>query len=475
MSGASVFVFLLPVLMGILLAHLMWPTRRAEALLLKVFLGIGLGLGVSSLLYFLYLLGFAARRGFVFVQLVVCLALLGGVLLRERKQGGFSWPRWKVTRLQGLLLGAAGLVFVISLLSTASYLLRRKQGDWDAWMMYNRAARFIYRDQAHWLESFSPRMDPIFHPDYPLLLALNTASGWDLLGEETPHVSMIQSALFAVACAGLLFAALLVVRSPGQAALGLVVLWGTPMLVNEGARQMADLPLAFFILAAVVLVYLSANEVGFSLLPLAGLTAGLAAWTKNEGSVFVLAAGLSLWMAFLRRRPAHILLGYMLGLALPIAVVLAFKLFIAPASDVLSAGPTRALQQVLDVSRHEQILRSLGRTLFRFGGWQIGSLTIGIIPTLCAYFLLSRQGQRAALPPPQRSAYAAGVVMVLLQLLGDYGAYLISPYDLSWHLGYSVARLVLQVFPALVFLLLAASRSPEALFGEEAAMPRPDS
>ena len=47
-------------------------------------------------------------------------------------------------------------------------------------------------------------MDPIFHADYPLLLAMNTASGWDTLGNETPHVPMTQSALFAIACAGLL-------------------------------------------------------------------------------------------------------------------------------------------------------------------------------------------------------------------------------------------------------------------------------
>ncbi len=465
MSGLSVTVFLLPLWMGMSLAHLLWPERRPAALLFKAFLGIGLGLGLSSLLYFLYLLAFAERRGFVFVQLAVCLVLLGSLLAQERRRGGFSWPRGRISRLQGFLLGAAGLVFVISLLSTASYLLRRKQGDWDAWMMYNRAARFIYRDRAHWLESFSPRLDPIFHPDYPLLLALNTASGWDLLGQETPRVPMLQSALFAVACVGILFAALILARSPGQAGLGVVILWGAPILVNEGARQMADLPLAFFILATVVLVYLYVVEARPGLLLLAGLSAGLAAWTKNEGSVFVLASGLSLLLAFFRHQPWRVLLRYLLGLAFPIAIVLSFKLFLAPAGDVLSNVPGRALQQLLDPSRHAQILRAFGHTLLRFGDWRTGAWPLGLIPTLGVYFLLFRAPQ----PRSQRRAYTAGGAMLLFQWLGDYGAYLVSPYDLSWHLGYSIGRLILQVFPALLFLLLSATRSPESVFGQEAA------
>jgi hypothetical protein len=93
----------------------------------------------------------------------------------------------------------SGIVFVVSLLSTASYLLRRRQGDWDAWMMYNRAARFIHFDQANWRESFSGQMHPIFHADYPLLLAGSIAAGWEWVGGDSSAVPMIQSALFAVA------------------------------------------------------------------------------------------------------------------------------------------------------------------------------------------------------------------------------------------------------------------------------------
>src|SRR5512140_2650531 len=211
-----VLVFLIPALSGVLLAHLLWPDRGAASLLLKLFLGIGVGLGLNSLTYFVYLLLFAGQHWFFGVQIATLLLLALLAAWREMRSGAV-WPRpqlaWRATRLQTALLAAAAAVFLISLLSTASYILRRRQGDWDAWMMFNRAARFIYRDQAHWLASFSPQMDPIFHADYPLFLAMNIASSWDTLGSETPHVPMAQSALFAVACAGLFVAALAQTKS----------------------------------------------------------------------------------------------------------------------------------------------------------------------------------------------------------------------------------------------------------------------
>ena len=219
-------IFLLPILTGGLVIHLIWPERAARILVFKAFLGIGIGLGIWSLLYFLYLLWFADRHWFIVIQLIIFILLLAITIWKERKGGWNFLPHLNLkslTRSQGILAAFSCVVLLVSLSSTVSYLLRRKQGDWDAWMMFIRAARFVYRDQANWLESFSPRMDPIFHADYPLLLAMNIASGWDTLGYETPHVPMVESALFAMACAGLMVSALSSIKSVGQATLGLII------------------------------------------------------------------------------------------------------------------------------------------------------------------------------------------------------------------------------------------------------------
>jgi hypothetical protein len=458
-----ILIFLLPILSGCLLVHLLWSERDIKDLAVQAFLGIGVGLGLNSLSYFAYMLLFAGQHWFFGVQLATFL-LMVALSIRQERRWADAWELgWKPIQLrpaQTAMLALSGLVFLVSLSSTASYILRRRQGDWDAWMMFNRAARFVYRDQSNWLQSFSRQMDPIFHADYPLFLAMNIASGWDTLGSETPHVPMIQSALFAVACAGLFVSALASTKSVGQAALGLIVLWGTPAVVNEGARELADLPLAYFFLAIAILIYLYSLHRKPGLLVLAGITAGLGAWTKNEGSVFVIAAGLAIAIAFLRERPWRPLLHYTAGLVLPLALTLYFKLFLAPPSDVLSNGRAQSIAQALDIPRHLEILRYFAGQLLTFGGWSLLGLPIGMFALLLVYWLLVHT-PRSSLNRPMVMATAT---MLAIQMLGYYAVYVITPYDLTWHLTTSVERVFLQIFPLAAFFILLACRTPEDIF-----------
>ena len=463
----TILLFLLPVVCGGLLAHVLWPDPRQVNLMFKAFLGIGIGLGAWSLSFFVYLLAFAGENWFIILEgaalvVLVVIALIQNKRLDPRPPS--SRTALHLTPPQILLAAVGGLVLVISLLSTANYLLRRRQGDWDAWMMYNRAARFVYLDQAHWRESFSPAMDPLFHADYPLLLAMNITSAWDSLGVDTPRVPMLQSALFAVGCLGLIASASASVRTTGQAALGIVLLWGVPVFVNEGAREMADVPLAFFVAATGILLYMFVREQKPGLAALSGITAGLAAWTKNEGGVVVLGASVVLLMVCIPRRRWQPLLWYGAGLIVPLAIVLYFKLFMAPPGDILSRGLGDSLQQALTPSRHMLILQYFWQEIVGFGNWGIAPLSIGILPLLLIYYLVFR----ARIAADQRPALLAACTIVVVQTLGYYVAYLITPYDLAWHLSFSTTRIVVQIFPLAVFLILAATRSVESVLGPNA-------
>jgi hypothetical protein len=218
--------------------------------------------------------------------------------------------------------------------------------------------------------------------------------------------------------------------------------------------------LAFFILATGILIYLYVLHKKSGLLVLAGLTAGLAAWTKNEGSVIVIGTALALVIAFFRKKPLCILGWYALGLVLPLSIVLYFKLFLAPPSDVLSNGLSRSIAQILDASRHVDILSQYQGEFLGFGRWDIPGVSLGIIPILLIYFLLFNSGEIKKYP----AAYIAGITILIVQALGYYAIYLITPYDLAWHLFYSIERIALQIFPLMAFLALAASRSPESVF-----------
>jgi hypothetical protein len=472
----TIGIFLLPIFSGAMFVHLLWPERDGKILLFKFFLGSGLGLGIFSLLYFLYLFPFAGRHGFIFIELAVFLILLALTIWKEKSSIKFSLPKFNLTRAQIIFSAIAAIVFSISLLGTASYLLRHQQGDWDAWMMFNRAARFTFRDQTHWLESFSRQMDPIFHADYPLLLAMNISSGWDTLGAESARIPMVESALFAIVLMGILVSALASIKSIAQAALGLIIFWGTPVMVSEGSRELADVPLAFFMLATVLLIYFFVIYKKPQLLILAGLSAGLAAWTKNEGTLFVVGVLAALVIAFffdtniqsieeiknknfapLRLRVLNflpVLFQFILGLAFPLIIVAAFKIFLAPPSDVLR-GTETAAQKIMTLSRHLEILQHFRNMFLHFGGWMVG-----VLPVLVIYFLLFH----SPIDKTLRTAFIAGLAILAIQILGDYAVYLITPYDLAWHLNYSLQRIFAQVYPIIVFLILSSTQNPEEIF-----------
>ena len=47
-------------------------------------------------------------------------------------------------------------------------------------------------------------------------------------------------------------------------------------------------------------------------------------------------------------------------------------------------------------------------------------------------------------------------------MLGGYlFAYVITPYDLEWHIGSSIRRLFIQLWPAWVFIFFYCVRGPE--------------
>jgi len=443
MTLLSILVFLPPMLAGILIVHLLWPERGWKAGWVKVFLGIGLGLGQASLLDFVYMLLFSTENGFLFVQLALFAGLLIAVIIRKRKNLRLTLPRIQFSRLQIILLAGLLIVIILSTLSAVNVWAREPHGAWDAWMMYNRAARFIYRDQPGWLGSFSHQMDPIFHADYPLQLGMDIAWAWQAIGQETQRTPIVLSGLFMLACAGLLGASLNLTKSLGQASIALILLLGSSIIGNEGASQRADLPLAYFFLGTIVLIYLYATSKKPGLLMLAGFMTGLAAWTKNEGSLFVLVTLPALFIAFFRQHPWRVLGWYALGLAFPLIIVLYFKEFLAPPSDVLGNGVTRSIQQALDLSRHITILKSFGADLLSFGGWGIG-----ILPILLVYALIFKLAPSSELRP----AYLAIGLILILQTIGYYVIYLITPYDLQWHIDFSLGRLVFQLYVPFLFL-----------------------
>ena len=454
MSLTSVLVFAVPILIGSLAIHLVWPGRKLAALVLKLCLGAGAGLGLSSILHFIFLSIAPGRIEMLVLLIPLMLALLAPVILRERRAGPahLSFPR--LSLVQWGLIAVVLAVLAASALSFIRLTQSRPQGAFDAWSIWNRAARFIYRDPQNWQATLSPDLYWGMHADYPLLIPLNVAWGWETLDSETLRIPMVQAAVFTFGSFGLLFASVALMRSAGQAALASLLFMATSTYIATGAGLISDVPVAFYILAASTLIYIYYHLKNSALLGLAGFMAGLAGWSKNEGLLFVAGSCLALALAG-RREMVRTLAVYLAGLALPLAVIVYFKIALAPPGDLFTDTGAAMLEKVLDPSRYHLIWLALIAEVLKFPGWPFS-----ILLQLALYALILR--------PDLSSQPAQGLLalctIILFQILGYCAIYLLTPQDLGWHLGTSFQRLVLHIYPAALFLFFCVVSVPEKYF-----------
>jgi len=187
-------------------------------------------------------------------------------------------------------------------------------------------------------------------------------------------------------------------------------------------------------------------------LALAGLAAGFAAWTKNEGVLFLLAILLArMWLTSRQssplRRPISQIAPTLLAVAPIFTLIVVFKCAIAPPGDLFS-DPAIMLHKLSDPSRYWAVLKWYGRELIRFGEWWLIPLPIVM---LVLYFLLRRN-----IASEEKETVRASAVALILTLAGFFFIYLITPRDIYWHLRFSLNRLFLHLWPSAIFLFFVA-------------------
>ncbi|MFN7920159.1 MAG: hypothetical protein U0Q16_08685 [Bryobacteraceae bacterium] len=390
--------------------------------------GLPLGLGVTSFLYFV--LTWAGVRSALPQVALEAVAIAAGVYLwlrrgplaRERAPAGVGYV-WA-------LAIAAGIAWTLALAAVMTMSSALPHGDWDAWSIWNVRAKFLAGPGESWRHAVSPMFRS--HPDYPLLLSGAVARLWRFSGSMDASAPAALALAFGACVPAMLVSALAVVRSTSMG-------WVASLLLVSGAgwlveipSQYADVPLSAFILAAVAAALMDRYTV-------AGVLISCAAWTKNEGMVFALA--LVIACAALRRdRIREVLLGAAPGLI----VVALFKAMLAPASEYGAHAP--------ELGRIVTILGSLWTETLNFGtGFAhpviiAAALTVGLRFTMPAYLSVN---------------WMPAVAACVVQCIGYLAAYLTTPADVAWQLSTSLGRLMAQMWPVLVLLLVAAMRTLE--------------
>ncbi len=361
----------------------------------------------------------------------VVLALTGAAALaafRRRlpvpAQGREPAPRW-LCALFASACAVAAAAFV-------EHTVRFPDGGWDAWMIWNLRARFLAR-AADLHSAISPAMAFLAHQDYPWLLPGAVAQAFSTFGESRMVPAAIAALFGALAVA---VVTLGVARAHGArwGLLGGLAVVTLPCFATFASNQQADVPLAVYFAIAAALMTSARSRTE---LALAGFSAGLGMWTKNEGVLYAACLGIAwIW----RTRDLRGALAFAAG-ALPCAALLAwFKLGLAPPND-LAAFSTRAtiLENALDWRRWAELLVLTARRVVYFqdfGFWVLAGV-------LLLWFLRKRPFS------------VLGTALFLA--CAAYGPiYALQPHRLDWIFRTSADRILTQLWPVAVLATMPA-------------------
>lgn len=418
-------------------------------------LGTGLGIGISSCFYFLCL-ALAGPNLLALAGLEAIVAAAAIWLGMKAKYHGttLEWAPGPATPgyLTVLLLLAVAIAATMFIVHS----LNKPHGEWDAWSIWNLRARFLFRGGEFWKDSFSSQI-PNAHPDYPLLLPAIVAMCWTLARVESISVPIAVAFLFTLGACGLLISSIGILRGKTPAFVAGILILATSSFVQLGAMQYADVPLSFYILAALALLCLQdrfPNDLRFSIA--AGLAAGFAPWTKNEGWLFLAAVLLARLIAILRFGNQAGLGPQFLRLAAaalpPVAVAAVFKLRFAPPNDLFAQNPADLVAHIATFGRWMITLEGFVKMLFLFGGFLLPmTLVLGLY-----WFLVRFHVEERDRPP-----LATLLLTLGLMLAGEFAVYVVLPPDLVAQLNVSLERLFMQLWPAGLLAFFLAANPPQ--------------
>jgi hypothetical protein len=368
----------------------------------------------------------------------------------------------KVFLSQGIItLGGLLLFFYATYTITRFYFLAvpaEIYGGWDARYFWALKAKFMFRSPADWRLMFSPEL-PWSNQDYPLLWPGTLAWGWHWLGQESLAWGPFASFCFYISCVLLLVWYLAAYHSVITGCLaGSFALVLLPPLFWT-LHQYADIPVTFFMTACILTLVTAFRLKNPGLFMISGLLGGLAAWTKNEGILFMVWIFLiaSAILFFPSRKNAAnapgILKALTLGSLAPLLAVGILK-YLSKDSGTYQVS-SQDLQTHLNLfssgaERAGMILRAFFDQMSAWSSWK----------GLWGFFVLAA----ILLGSKRKKGNYAGILLAAAVLVnaGYFAVLLITSPDLAWQIRTALDRLVIHssiLATAFVFEMLTSGQS----------------
>jgi hypothetical protein len=468
MIAQIMFLALLVLVFGISLVLLFFRQKSLSSILVTFSLAFGVGAGASSILFFVWSMIFYpgySSSTFLFIEILITLILIIAIILRTRLNELGQVLQHRINLRWSTLIFT--LIFIISAAYAIDIYIQHTLGEphgaWDAWAIWNLRARYIFFGGQEWKNVFFVQ-NLWSHPDYPLLLPSFIASFWTILNNSTKMVPALTAFSFYISTVALFFSSLWKSRGINHALVGSTLFVSAIEFINVSSDQYADVPLSFYFLASCVLLYITETENDQNLLLyLLGFVAGLAVWDKNEGISFVISLlFVKLLFILLASRKSQInaksflqLIKIMGGMLIPLIIVEIYKISFPFTNDLIGGQSfTLIISKITDFGRYNQIFNALWGQFINFGGW---NYSLGMFPILFVYSLIVG---KSYLNQSENIAFTKLFLILGITFLQYMCIYLITPYDLAWHLSTSVNRLVVQLFPSFLFVLFVSLNDP---------------
>jgi hypothetical protein len=433
---------------------------RWAVMVLMLGAGAVFGIGATSILFFIADL---LMPRFWWAELVVEIGALVWLVAQFRAQfrrqfrdGTGVLSRGATQLRQPFNVLAASALVIVLILATGAMSKawdQNPQGQWDAWSIWNLRAKFLASSDPDDPGNKAARAwSPLLvntHPEYPLLSSGAIARIWTSNAPSEVAPIAIGYTFF-LALIGVVTGGLAIARGALTGLIAGLTLATSGALLHEVPSQYADVPLAAYLACALIFLLIDR--------PIwAGVFAGFAAWTKDEGALFC-AVMIVLLAIF---RPKYLLRTAM-GM-LPGGVVFgAFKLFFAP--HVTAQFGAGSLSRFANAGRWGVVLSGIGSQILSLGaGWFHPVFILAAFAIGVRFRNDSRSDSSRDL---SRDAYFC-TALAMAMLAGYCVAMVTSPDDAAWQTGTAAGRLVVQWWPLAVIAAIVWLRPAEELEVEE--------
>lgn len=448
--------------LGLLSCLIFFNKKKLPGFRFLINLSLPVGMGISSVIFiFLTLLGLP-----FFLIALIEIALIVFLIFKfkdsKKLLNQFEWINFNKLLQSPVLLLFTAIYFYAWLMDTGIFYfdsIKDPHGLWDAFNYWNLKAKLISRAPTEWQNLIHQMVSDDFHPDYPLLQTGYIARCWLYIKNESVWVPIVVSFIFTFCTIELLSSAVSFFTNKTKGLIAGLILLATPFYMTMGDSQYADNTVGFFYLATIVLLTFARKEVSIKphLLIAAGITAGLSAWSKNEGVLFIVCLFSSqLTLLFFKNyRELIVELKYLFFGMLPILLLIVyFKFKIAPPNDIVNGQGAQTFVKLKDYSRYTLVCKWAVDQFSTFGKWALNPWWLFLFGILYKGINLKEN----------RNSLISNSILLGLMLIGFFFIYIITPLDLVFHLSSSIHRLFFQLFPTFIFIYFLAIKDNK-LFG----------